>query len=71
VILLVAGGLAAGVWCGVVALADRPALVARAGRAEGQVAALDATLAITRAQYDTERQLWAAALGEAEETRRW
>lgn len=64
--LTVAAGLAAAVWVGWPVLWDRSALAVRAGRAESHVAALDATLAITRAQYDTERQLWAAALGKTE-----
>jgi len=42
----------------------RPDLDAIAAR---QLAALDATLAITRTQYETERQMWAAA-GEPSRT---
>jgi len=63
--LLVAGGLAAGVWWGWAVLRDRPALLARAGVAERQVAALDARLAISRVEYDTERALWAAVVQES------
>lgn len=67
--LAVAGGLAGAVWFGVPLMLDRPALVARAGRAETQVQALDATLAITRAQYETERAMWAAAQDDWEGAR--
>jgi hypothetical protein len=59
--LLVAGSLAGGVWFGATVLRDRPALLLRAGQAEIQVAALDARLGILQTQYETEKQLWAAA----------
>jgi hypothetical protein len=66
--LVVAGALAAGVWFGWTVLRDRPALIVRAQVAEQQAAALDATLAITRTQYETERQLWATAYDEQART---
>lgn len=67
--LVVALTLAAGVSLAWTVLQDRPALLARASVAEQQVAALDARLAISRVEYDTERTLWAAALEQSGRSR--
>jgi hypothetical protein len=63
--VVVAGGLAAGVWWGWAVLRDRPVLLVRARTAEQQAAALDARLEISRVEYDAERALWSAALEES------